>query len=170
MPLPTTTDHSTLLLHAQMALRMSQERFGALIGVSRRTIIRWETSRPRVSLQTKKTVVQAVHPVDAPLAAAIAKGFGETLESLGVLPPPSLAPALPPPPPGPIIAAPHLADSVVCAAAEAVGLAPQAIRPALLAAFERAASVGLSVDDVRKALVSIAGPHERPHESRGKKG
>jgi hypothetical protein len=43
-------------------------------------------------------------------------------------------------------------DSIVCAAAEAIATTPQAVRPALLAAFERAASVGPAVDDVRGAL------------------
>jgi hypothetical protein len=43
-------------------------------------------------------------------------------------------------------------DSIVCAAAEAVAATPQAMRPALLAAFERAASLGLEIDAVRAAL------------------
>jgi hypothetical protein len=47
---------------------------------------------------------------------------------------------------------PHLVDTVVCAAAEALGVPPPAVRPALLAAFQRAREVGLTTEDVEQAI------------------
>jgi hypothetical protein len=41
---------------------------------------------------------------------------------------------------------------VVCAAAEALSLAPQSVRPALLAAFEKAREVELTVEEVASVL------------------
>jgi hypothetical protein len=48
----------------------------------------------------------------------------------------------------------HIVDTVVCAAAEAMQLMPDAIRPALRAAFRRARLAGLSVEAVDAALQS----------------
>jgi hypothetical protein len=43
-------------------------------------------------------------------------------------------------------------DSVVCAAAEALGTPPAAVRPVVQAAFARARGLGVSVDEVDDAL------------------
>jgi hypothetical protein len=43
-------------------------------------------------------------------------------------------------------------DAVVCAAADALSVAPETVRGALLAAFRRARELRLSIDDVEKAL------------------
>jgi hypothetical protein len=45
-----------------------------------------------------------------------------------------------------------LVDAVVCVAAEAMALSPQAVRPAVLAAFTRARDVGISAEAVVAAL------------------
>jgi hypothetical protein len=45
-----------------------------------------------------------------------------------------------------------LLDSVVCAAAEAMTLAPQTLRPALVAAFARAKEAGLTLDAMIEGL------------------
>jgi hypothetical protein len=63
-----------------------------------------------------------------------------------------------PPPPNELsshasgIPAHALVDSIVCAAAEAMGLPPQALRPALRAAFSRAEEIGISVQAVLGVL------------------
>jgi hypothetical protein len=49
-----------------------------------------------------------------------------------------------------------LLDSVVCAAAEAMSMAPQALRPALLAAFVRAKEAGMTVEGVIAGLTPPA--------------
>jgi hypothetical protein len=85
-----------------------------------------------------------VYPLDAELAAKLAKEAATTLEEMGVV-----TPVPPPPPPAP---PPYLTETVVCAAAEALNVPPPAVRPALLAAFRRAREVGLKVEDVEEAL------------------
>ena len=145
----------TLLVRAGQSLGMNQLRFGELLGVSRRTMARWHAGRNGPSFSRWVQLVRHVHPADPALAAEIAAELGETLVSLGVeappLPPvPAMRTELPPPRPLPSVG--DLVDSIVCAAAEAIATAPQAVRPALLAAFERAVSVGLAVDEVRGAL------------------
>lgn len=178
MPSPPQYTKSALILQAQRALGTTQTTFGELVGVSRRTVARWCTAPPGLGVEGTRIVVAAVHPIDPPLAASIAVAYGHTLESLGVVvpeppapvtlrqeppPPPPLPPPPPPPPLPPPVSAGDLADSIVCAAAEAAGLAPQAIRPALIAAFDRAASVRLDVEEVRAALgPAAAGKKKAP--------
>ena len=87
----------------------------------------------------------AVFPRDPQLAAQLAQAAGATLQQLG------LVPASPAPAP-PMAKPPHLVDTVVCAAAEALGVPPPAVRPALLAAFQRAREVGLTTEDVEQAI------------------
>jgi len=147
-------DAPGLLVRANGALGMTQEEFGVLLGVSRRTMIRWQQGDNGPPFQDWIKLVRHVYPRNAALAKEIATELGETLVTLGVEAPP--LPVMPPAPPAvPVRPAPpvgDLVDSIVCAAAEAIAATPQAVRPALLAAFERAASVGLAVDDVRAAL------------------
>jgi len=61
-----------------------------------------------------------------------------------------------------------LVDSVVCAAAEAMSLSPQAIRPAVLAAFARARDAGLSLDAVVDVLAPPPPPTPEATPSKGK--
>jgi hypothetical protein len=146
-----------LLTRASGALGMTQAEFGQLFGVSRRTMIRWQGGHNGPPFHEWVTLVRHVYPRSRALAVEIATELGETLVTLGVEAPP--APATPPAPPGgPLRPAPpvgDLVDSIVCAAAEAIATTPQAVRPALLAAFERAASVGLAMDEVRAALKPV---------------
>lgn len=149
---------SALLYRAQLALGMTQAEFGELIGVSRRTIIRWSPNASPIP-QHLHEVARAVHPLDSGLAAEVAVAAGTTLEALGVLP------ATPP------MQLAHLVDSIVCAAAEAAGTTPQAIRPALSAALERAEAMGVTVDQVKGVLKGARGGGQpgRPKETMGRR-
>jgi hypothetical protein len=89
----------------------------------------------------------AVHDVDPSLAAEIAQIHGQTLESLGIHIPPPVAIKK--------IAAPHLVDAIVCAAADAMSVTPHAVRPAILAALERTSDLQLDVDAVCASLRKI---------------
>ena len=60
-----------------------------------------------------------------------------------------------------------LVDSVVCAAAEAMQLTPQAVRAALVAAFERADALGMSTGDVLGALTAEPGPRVAKARAKG---
>ena len=160
MPLTRDLRAPGLLTLAQGATGMSQEAFGRELGVSRRTMIRWQQGGQGPSIEGWADIVRLVYPHDAALAARIAGEMEETLVSLGVVAPAPLAPAIAPhaiAPAKPPTSPRALADSIVCAAAEAVAMTPQALRPALVAAFDRAALVGLDVDEVRDAL-KVAAP------------
>jgi DNA-binding XRE family transcriptional regulator len=147
-------DNPALLVRAQNVLGLSQAQLGQLLGCSRRTMVRWQKGENGPSLAQWFDLVRHVHGVSPELAAEIAVETGETLETLGIVrPPPPPAPVAPPPePPRPPPLTSDLVDSIVCAAAEAVATTPQAIRPSVLAAFDRAASLGLAVDEVRATL------------------
>jgi DNA-binding XRE family transcriptional regulator len=159
-----------LLVRAQTALGMTQETLGALLGVSRKTMGRWQAGHGNPTIQQWAQIAARVHAVNPALAATIAAEMGEDLASLGIAASsPQQAPALP--------AGTHarqavttgdLVDSIVCAAAEAVAATPQYIRPALLAAFDRAASVSLVVDEVRTTLrAGTSGDKGEPKKKKG---
>jgi DNA-binding XRE family transcriptional regulator len=155
MPLFLHVNAPGLLTKAQQALGTSQQGLGKLLGVSRRTMVRWQGGRGGPSYDTWLVLVRHVYRASRPAAAEIAQELGATLVSLGLEAPPAPVAATAPvaqPPRRPAPAIGDLVDSIVCAAAEAVATTPQAMRPALLAAFERAASLGLEIDDVHAAL------------------
>ena len=138
-------------IRAQQALGLNQERFGALIGVSRRTVIRWGGHAAFLSGERVGRLVAALHPVDPDLAAEIANQHGTTLEELGLVAPPPPAPPAPAPvetPPRELPRVEHLIDSMVCAAAEAMSVKPPEVRPAVIAAFERARALHLEVEEI----------------------
>ncbi|HZU81967.1 MAG TPA: helix-turn-helix transcriptional regulator [Polyangiaceae bacterium] len=124
----------------------SQGRLGELLGSSQRSGQRWERAESTPTSEQLAKLAALVHPKDGQLAVEIAAAAGGTLEGLGVVRP---APAPPPAgAPDPV----HIVDTVVCAAAEAMQLMPEAVRPALRAAFRRARLAGLSVEAVDAAL------------------
>lgn len=155
MPLIRLVQAPGHLARAQIALGMSQEQLGRFLGVSRRTMVRWQGGENGPTFEQWLVLVRRVHGVDPALAAEIAQQMGETLESLGLAPPsrsPTATAAVPRPSSRPAPPITDLVDSIVCAAAEAGATTPQVTRPMLLAAFERTASVALTIDEVRAAL------------------
>jgi DNA-binding XRE family transcriptional regulator len=142
---PTLDAITALTLSARSVLGLTQETLGALVGSSRRTIQRWDARQAQPSELELSKLAIAVFPHDATLAQKLAHAADATLESLGLA-----APARQPAPPPARM--PHLVDTVVCAAAEALGVSPPGVRPVLLAAFRRAREVGLSVEDVEQAM------------------
>ena len=141
-----------LIAQAQTALGLSQEGLGAKLGSSKRTVSRWASSRSAPSMDQVQTLARLVHPVNPTLAAGLAEASGETLQSLGIVEPapppapaqPSVTPVAPP--------ARVVVQAVVCAAAEALQATPSTVRPAILAAFRTARELGMSVEDVERAL------------------
>ncbi len=154
-----TTSIIPLLIEARQELGVSQGKLGELLGSSARTGQRWETTGSTPSPEQLHALAALVHPTSSALAAKIAAAGGTTLEKLGLVPsPPSPPPPAPPPPPLPSPDPIHIVDTVVCAAAEAMQVMPDAIRPALRAAFRRARLAGLSVEAVDGALTPAPVP------------
>jgi transcriptional regulator with XRE-family HTH domain len=128
------------LLHdSRRVLQLSQNELSARLGVSRRTGQRWTRGSGPSGTQLHG-MARLVFPVDAALAAEIAEAAGTTLDALGLLPVSTVVPT------------DRVVDAVVCAAAEAMQVVPQNVRPALLAAFACARELGLTLEDVERVL------------------
>jgi hypothetical protein len=147
---------SVLLFEARRALHMNRQDIGQAIGWSYRTIVRWEGRQTDVYSPSLLKIVPRVHAVDPQLAAEIAMACGSSLARLGIgaAPAPNVAAA----PQQAPVSVEHLADSVACAAADAMHAAPEAVRPALLAAFRRARELGMTFDDVENAMAQALAP------------
>ncbi|MGD0525402.1 MAG: helix-turn-helix transcriptional regulator [Polyangiaceae bacterium] len=165
MPIPIAGQSlAVVLLRTQHVLAGSQQKLGDIVGVNRRTVWRWQSGKITPSPDTLQKFARLTYPKDPEVAAALAAACGQTLESLGLVPPPP-PPAPPLPPPGPPpeedpVKTRLFVDAIVCAAAEALDASPRAVRGALFAAFTRAREAGLPVETVEKALAPP--PKPRP--------
>jgi transcriptional regulator with XRE-family HTH domain len=149
----------SLIIRAQMALGLTQEQVGARLGASRRTVSRWIGHQSSPTIDHLTTLARIVHSTDAALAAQLAAEAGQTLQSLGLVqpmprfePPPAASPHPPAPPPRAVPPVALLVESIVCAAAETLQVAPSGVREALRSAFARARGLGLTVEEVDAAL------------------
>jgi transcriptional regulator with XRE-family HTH domain len=120
----------------RMALGLSQEQFGDMVGKTKRTVQRWEEGGVALIPSEVKVFARALRPVRPDLAAQMAATVGTTLDELGIVPAAEASRRTAPS---------DAIDSVVRAAADAMGVSPDAIRPALSAAFVRALDAGLDV-------------------------
>jgi DNA-binding XRE family transcriptional regulator len=137
-----------LTFDARIALGLNQRTLGEALGVSKRTVQRWDARQGQPFPWQLAKIATLVASKDVQLAAKIAAAGGTSLEQLGIDAPPVVAP-LPAAPRTPLQ---RLVDVVVCAAAEALAVAPQSVRPALLAAFTKARDVDLTIDEVASVL------------------
>jgi hypothetical protein len=137
-----------LVDEACVALSLNQRELGELVGLSTRTIQRLYARRTDFIYIQWQKLARAAYPAHPDLAARLAAQGGSSLQALGLVKPAPPAPALA----APLYDVQHLADGVVCAAAEAIDLTPRAIRPALLAAFRRARQMRLTVEELDSAL------------------
>ncbi|HEY8040968.1 MAG TPA: helix-turn-helix transcriptional regulator [Polyangiaceae bacterium] len=148
-----------LLTLSRETLSLTQQELADLVRSSLRTVQRWEGRRGSPSPDELHALADAVRPRDHALASELDAWAPRPAPPPAPVAPPSAQPAplLPAPaaamsPPSPPVPARVLVDSVVCAAAEAMTLAPQAIRPAVLAAFSRARDAGLTPEAVVAVL------------------
>ena len=157
---------SHALMHGiQRALRLNQRELAEFMGVSSRTIIRYYQHSGSFTVGQYEKAARAVYPYDVQLARTLAAHASKTLVDLGLERPPVIPSPSTALPTGPTKATPspaHLADSIVCVAAEAMQAAPQATRPAVLAAFERAVALGMTAEDVLAAMT----PPPKPAKSK----
>ncbi len=147
-----------LLVSARHAAGLSQDKVAQVMGLSKRTISRWEVGRASPSADNACTLARLVYPYNAAIAAELAAAASESLESLGLVTAPAPPPA-PPPLPSHLVV-----DAIVCVAADALAATPSTVRGALHAAFKRARELRLSMEDVEKALAPA------PSVGRSKKG
>ncbi len=136
-----------LVVLAQQALHMGQRELAEHLGSSQRTASRWAANQASPSERQFEQLAREVHPRDPELASMLARAAGTDITKL-VTPP--VAPSPPPKPPTTMF---H-ADAIVCAAADAMGVAPSVVRPAVAAAIARAKAMGVALEDVAPFLES----------------
>ena len=163
------------LVRARDVLHLTQLELATLVGSSLRSVQRWENKLSIPSDWHLHRLADAVQSADPELAAVIELWAPRPPPpppppepAPPASPPPEPAPPPPPvvavarpPPPPPRIPDVVLVDSIVCAAAEAMALTPQTIRPAILAAFTRARDASITSDAV-VAVLSPAAPPKDP--------
>jgi DNA-binding XRE family transcriptional regulator len=138
-----------LIGRVRSAFIYSQRQLGEALGISKRTVLRWEGGQSTPSDVQVAAMARLAYPRDRVLASELAAALGKSLVDLGIEVP---APSPPLPVGSKRPATPYLVDSVVCAAAEAAAILPQAMRAPLLAAVERMVALELSPADVVEAL------------------
>jgi len=147
-----TPDQVLALLHAaRRELIVSQRELADICGLERRSVMKWQQGRTVPMPWNWQAMAKAVYPRNAPVAAQLAAAGGTTLFALGLQASPAAVGAQPGAQ-AQAVSATHLVDSVVCAAAETMQVSPHAIRPALVAAFQRAIALGLGTDAVLGGL------------------
>jgi hypothetical protein len=106
---------------------------------------RWDKGRGTPTPDQLADLARVLYPRSPEVAARVAAAAGMTLAQLG------LAGAVAPPPPYAITVR-DMVDLIACAAADALGVAPDAVRPVLRAAFGRARDLGVTPADVARVL------------------
>jgi transcriptional regulator with XRE-family HTH domain len=141
-----------LIARTRELLHLNQQQLADRVRSSLRTVQRWEARRATPSAREIHWMADTVRSVDPEIAAHLdvwaprpaPPSMPEPARPIeGVSP----APAPAPPPPLHV-----LVDSVLCAAAEAMGVAPQAVRPAVLAAFARSCEARVSPEQIVATL------------------
>lgn len=163
-PVPGMT-FGEMLFRVQSVLRINQKELAGVLECSERTVNRYYGRGGVLTPETYAKLATACHPHDRTLAAHLADRGGHTLESLGLERPAAPAPppvVAPPVAPRPAPSASHLADSIVCAAAEALDASPRTMRPALRAALERMVALGMTAGAALEALTPKPMPPRRP--------
>ncbi len=136
-----------ILTRTRRVLGESRVGLAVRVGASKRTGQRWASGESFPTAIQLLELARHVLPRDRRLAADLAAKAGTTLDAI----------APPAPPAAPPVATEHLVDSVVCAAVDASGLASSVVRPALLAALERARSLRLDLLAIEGSLRARVG-------------
>jgi transcriptional regulator with XRE-family HTH domain len=131
------------------ALKLSQDGFGARLGVSRRTLTRWEIYDELPPVGQRKHIATSFPDAPADLRAALVQSL--QLDARFVA---SLTAAAPTPAPSLAAAPPSVAtlDSALLDLCERVDVAPGGMRVALVEFLRRAEALGLSLQATRAAL------------------
>jgi transcriptional regulator with XRE-family HTH domain len=136
------------------ALKLSQDDFGARLGVSRRTLSRWEIHDELPPVGQRKHIATSFPDAPADLRAALVRSL--ELDARFVA---SLLPPAPTPAPALATAPPPAAalDSALLALCERADVPPGRMRTALVEFLRGAEATGLSLPAIRAALEPRAG-------------
>ena len=132
------------------ALRLSQDVFGARLGVSRRTLTRWEIHDELPPIGQRKHIATSFPdaPVElrAALVQSLALGDGFVVSFPEPPPPPAAAPASASPPQSAEV------DGAFLELCEGADVAPGRLRAGLVAFLRRVEASGLSLPAARAQL------------------
>lgn len=142
-----------LMFYARRAVGMTQRQLGDELGVSHRTVLRWERGYSSPVPRQILAIAAMLRPDDDALAdELLATGHMNIIVSTAPAPAvTTAASAVAAPAPEGVATKPAI-DAVVFAAAEAMDASPRAVRVGLAAAFARAVELGLAADAVAAAL------------------
>jgi hypothetical protein len=158
-------DELALLSRAHTALGITGTDLAKLLGMSRRTISRWYGRRTSIGSMALGQLAPHVYAHDPALAERMHAYVAERMASLRLPPPPPLPvpqpavrPASTDEPPSAVTAASQQlrVDAVVFAACDAMDAAPRAARVGLAAAVRRARELGVSLEEIERALSTPA--------------
>ncbi len=149
---PTTAE---IVRAALGELLYTQKDVARLLGVSARTVQRhprlWGFQGP----DDLAKLVRALWPRNAALARQLAEQVGLDLAAMGLAPkpaPPPPAPVAAPASPKPAEAKPEHAAAVLCAAADAMNVAPREAKPLITAIFKAVAAMDVDHHGLAKLL------------------
>ena len=134
-------DSAALLVRCQIALGLTQEELGELLGRNKRTIQRWQASGFELMADQAETLAHALQPVRPDLAEQVLELGRRAAIAAGMTPPGRPATA-------------QVIDAILRAAADAGGTSPEAIRPAITAALLKAEEAGVEVRSIVAGLKS----------------
>lgn len=133
------THPGSLMLECQFALKLNQQEFAALLGRDRRTVQRWQQTGMALDLVQAETLANALRPTRPDLADQIVELGKQHAELAGLARP--VTPA-----------SQEVIATILEAAAASSGVSVEAIRPGVMAAFEKAAEGGVDVEEVVAGL------------------
>jgi hypothetical protein len=136
------TESASLLIRCQMALGLTQEELGDLLGRNRRTIQRWQDRGFDPLPATAEALADAVRAVRPDLADEVLELGRKTALATGMAPPARAVTA-------------ELLEEILWAATEAggaQGTTPEGIRAAVLAALVKMEEAGVDVGAVVAGL------------------
>jgi transcriptional regulator with XRE-family HTH domain len=143
-----STGFGLALQRVRHALRLSQDAFGARLGVSRRTLTRWEIYEELPPIGQRKHIATSFPEAPHELRAALVRSLGLDDAFVASVVEPRAAPIVATashPPPGAI-------DGPFLELCEQVGVAPGPLRAGLVAFLQRAEASGFSLQTARAQL------------------
>jgi transcriptional regulator with XRE-family HTH domain len=147
MPATPKPKIGAVLAAGRRQLRLTQDEVGAHLGVSGRTIHRWETDQRRPRPRELPHLLRRLHELSPPLAARLASATGVALEAAGIAPAVSASD----------VAQRNALDAAICAAAEELDVSPRRLRPGVAALLARLREARVSIEDA----AAFAEEHEQ---------
>ena len=141
------------LLSVRKSFGLHQDDMAKLLGIARRTLVRWEQGEAEPTGRRLDRLLRALHRRDVRAAERVATAAKSTLEAHGLAPAPTTVASSRTVPVG----LRDVIDLAVHAAAEASDASPRAVRAGVIAALRRVASAGVPLEVLAEVLAESSG-------------